>query len=181
VGKSQRLKGANFERQTANKWRVLFPDAMRTGGWQASDYAVGDISGIGHFHAELKVGKAPRPIKALEQAVKTMPSGKIPIAICRKDRSFTLVCFYQKDFESLAAQYAEVSFLRGVEKIFHKVIRDSGHPDPFGTYEVADAGCPKGSIPLAYCQNKKVSIVCIEEENFLDFYGEMMERSNCNG
>lgn len=93
MGKMQRDKGANFEREIANAFKKEGINARRGGASQAfsanldPDVVLEDLPGL---WIECKKGSKTYPLKALKQA-KAACSNNTPVAICRDDREKTIV------------------------------------------------------------------------------------------
>lgn len=91
MGKYQRTKGHNFERETAKQFRELFPEAKRGFQTRGGGKEAADVE-IPFFHIECKVGKRPNPLAAYKQASEDA-TNKIPVAIIKRDREKALVVF----------------------------------------------------------------------------------------
>jgi hypothetical protein len=107
MGKSQRTKGHNFERETAVKLREIFPEARR--GLQYQDGKnPPDVVGT-PFHIECKVGKKPNPRTALEQAITDSDGSLIPVAVIKDDRREPFIVMQWNDFFELVREWNERS------------------------------------------------------------------------
>ena len=86
MGKSQRDKGARWERQVAALFREAgYPDAKR--GFQTRGGAAEEPDvRAGQWDIECKVGKQPPIRKALVTAVEHARPGQVGIAIIKEDR-----------------------------------------------------------------------------------------------
>lgn len=101
-GKTSRTKGHNFEREVAKLLRIYYPNAKRQLEYQEG---VGfDIAETGDLSVQCKVGKSFKIEKALKEAER---SGKIPVAITKKDRENIVVSLYWKDFEYFLVSYLD--------------------------------------------------------------------------
>lgn len=88
MGKAERLKGHNFEREMAKVFRDFFPGARR--GLQYRDGAdAPDVEGT-PYHIECKVGKRTNIKGAIRQA-REATDGRPVVAITKDDRCETLV------------------------------------------------------------------------------------------
>lgn len=93
MGKWQRNKGANFEREIANEFKKIGIRARRGGASQSfaanldPDVILEDLPGL---WIECKKGIKTYPLKALKQA-KQACSNNTPIAICRDDNEKAIV------------------------------------------------------------------------------------------
>lgn len=93
MGKMQRTKGANFEREIANAFKAEGINARRGGASQSfsanldPDVILEDLPGL---WIECKKGAHTYPLKALKQA-KAACSNNTPIAICRDDHEKAIV------------------------------------------------------------------------------------------
>lgn len=125
MGKSQRVKGATWERAVANAYRdAVFggerDGAERQGGWQATSAdAGGDVmtlpaGGLPALWNECKHGKAVRPMAALLQAEAALgawtgrkgATGVVPVAVCKSDRKPPFVVVRFDDWLRLCAAAA---------------------------------------------------------------------------
>ena len=100
MGKSQRVKGHNFEREIAKIIRDIYPEAKRGLQYQSGKHCP-DVVGT-PFAIECKKGKCTYPKKALEQAIKDKLARNdnvlIPIAVTKDDFKDTLVTMLFNDF-----------------------------------------------------------------------------------
>lgn len=88
-GARSRTKGHNFERETANKLKAIFPEARR--GFQMRDGAdAPDVMGT-PFWVECKVGKRCNIKQAMLQAVEATDGKHIPVVVTKEDRGMTMV------------------------------------------------------------------------------------------
>ena len=105
MGKSQRTKGHNFEREIARELREIFPDARR--GLQYQDGSqCADVEGT-PFHVECKRGIKPNPRAAMEQALSDARKGQIPLDVVKDDRRPAFVCMGWDDFKELVREWVE--------------------------------------------------------------------------
>ena len=94
-GRSARRKGHQFERDIANEFRSVFPDARRA----VEDPVVGegiDITNTGPIAIQCKRFKGPIPMSHLEEVKQR--SGRIPLLVSKSDRCRTKVTMYLEDF-----------------------------------------------------------------------------------
>ena len=96
-------KGKRFEREIADAFRAVYPGAKRGFQFRGGGAEVPDVTGIPTWHIECKVGARPNPLAALEQAFAEAEEGRIPIAICKKDRCRTTVTMELETFLVLCA------------------------------------------------------------------------------
>ncbi len=119
MGKSQRDKGARWERAVANLFREAGWDAQRTAPLQAggagSDVVATRLIGCGAqgcrgasdgervftVALECKVGARPPWIRALEQAERDATAGELPVAAIKVDRKPPVVVLRLADFLEL--------------------------------------------------------------------------------
>lgn len=102
TGKTARRKGHNFEREIAKLLRHYYPNAKRQLEYQEG---VGfDIAETGDLSVQCKVGKSFKIEKALKEAER---SGKIAMAITKRDREDIVVSLYWKDFEYFLICYLD--------------------------------------------------------------------------
>lgn len=104
MGKAQRRKGHDWERDVAQQFRAIFGDEVCR-GWQARHG--GDASDVMTpcFWVECKVGAKPNPTAALRQAQASCPQGKASIAVCKMDRASPTVTMYFDDFLDLVREW----------------------------------------------------------------------------
>lgn len=94
MGKSQRDKGATWEREVANRIRERTGWPTKRGLGQArSGGEVADVDGLPGWWIECKVGAHPPTTKALEQAEAASPPGTKCVAIVKKDRHEPMAVF----------------------------------------------------------------------------------------
>ena len=105
MGKAERIKGHNFEREISRQIRDIFPESRR--GLQYQDGSKhSDVEGT-PFHIECKCGKKQNPRKALRQAISDNKKGRMPIAVIRDDRKPAFVCMLWEDFKELVKEWKE--------------------------------------------------------------------------
>ena len=105
MGKAERIKGHNFEREIAKQMREIFPCAHR--GLQYQDGGkCADVEGT-PFHIECKRGIKPNPRKALEQAIADCKKGRMPITVIKDDYQPVFVCMLWEDFKELVKEWKE--------------------------------------------------------------------------
>jgi hypothetical protein len=107
MGKSSVIKGKRFERQVAKDLRGIFPDARR--GMQARHGGdAPDVDHAGPLWPECKHGKRPNIPAALEQAtIAAKGTGRVPIAVCRRDHCDATVTLWWEDFLALLEEWKE--------------------------------------------------------------------------
>ena len=90
MGKSERLKGHNFERQVVHALRWIFHRCARGFQTRGGTNEEPDITNT-PFYLEIKASKRnPSVAGALEQA-EAATDGRMPVAICKKDREEPVV------------------------------------------------------------------------------------------
>ena len=101
----QRRKGHDFERVTASKLRVIFPDARR--GLQYQDGAqCSDVVGT-PFHIECKCGKKPNVRAALRQALEDCGRAKWIACVIKDDRQEPMVVMPWGDWLELVEEWED--------------------------------------------------------------------------
>jgi hypothetical protein len=93
MGRSQREKGKRGERQacealealTGIPWERSARQSRALGGQGCPDLVPTSGASVG-LHPEVKVGKAPPALPALEQAIADASPGCLPFALVRRDR-----------------------------------------------------------------------------------------------
>lgn len=105
-GKHSRLKGINFERYLAQRFRSIFPDARRglqsRMGFQGE--SVPDVD-VPCFWIEAKRGARCNHRSALAQAIRDCVKGKTPIAVLKEDRREPVVVLLLEDFLELVGEW----------------------------------------------------------------------------
>ena len=89
MGKSQRRKGHNFEREVAAELRACAPmiaDRIRRGLQSRDGSTVPDVMTPWPIHVECKVGARPNVGAAMRQALAGAGPGQIPVVVTRRDR-----------------------------------------------------------------------------------------------
>ena len=86
MSRMQRDKGANAERAAAIILRTIYPDATRrVSGEEGQGENLGrDLKGTPGLCVQVKEMAAPRPLAALEEALRARVIGEIPVAIVRQ-------------------------------------------------------------------------------------------------
>lgn len=112
MGKSQRRKGMAFQRFLANRWKELgyFPLAYSTGAGQSrhnrhSEVKLPDVENTDPLWVECKADENISPWRALVQAEEDAPEGRLPVAVCKKNRKGVLVAMRLEDWEELLAGF----------------------------------------------------------------------------
>jgi len=95
MARSQREKGKRGEREAAAMLAQAFPAARRNHS-QAAGARDCDVSGT-PFWVEVKVGKAPPIMPAMDQAIRDT-DGRTPIVMSKRDRGEWLVTMRFGDF-----------------------------------------------------------------------------------
>ncbi len=111
MSKSQRDKGARWEREVAHRLEAAMPGsgaikaiAQTRGGAEAPDVLV-----PGLFWIECKVGARPPLMRALEQAERDCPEGRglTALAVVKQDRQQPVVVMRLEDFEEFIGEWWE--------------------------------------------------------------------------
>ncbi len=106
MGAMQRRKGARFEREVANAFAILFPEAKRGIGQARDSGEVADVSGT-PFWPECKRGAGSTVDAALAQALASKKVGSGPaLAIVRRNGKRATASMYLEDFLFLLAGHA---------------------------------------------------------------------------
>lgn len=100
MGKMQRDKGANYEREIARQLRALFPDAARNVTETQHGQGV-DLVNTGNLRIQCKRHKQYAPITRIEEVPRT--PDKIPVLITRGDRKEDVAVLYLSDFLAILA------------------------------------------------------------------------------
>ncbi len=104
-GVRSRRKGASWERELVRRFREVMPGAEVRRGFQArSGEEAADVE-CPVFWIEAKRGKKPNIRGALAQAIEASPSGRMPIAVVRDDRSDPTVTLLLDDFLELVGDW----------------------------------------------------------------------------
>ena len=110
MGKMQRTKGANAERDVVNILKKSgFPDAQRNlDQYQATDGR--DIKNTSHLCIQVKCGKRPPIMKGYEEAKSAAKGVEIPVCVHRKDRGEWMATLGFQDFLEAAAEVFNIEF-----------------------------------------------------------------------
>ena len=112
MGKAQRLKGANWEREVSRLFLEAMPgcEAKRAIGQYRGGAEAPDVLVPGVFWAECKVGKAPPLMRALNQARADCPKdeGLTPIAIVKQDRHKPVALVDLEDLLEILGEWWEL-------------------------------------------------------------------------
>ena len=106
MGRYQRTKGANWERQIVNDLRDYGFDAQRCAPLQTDGLPWPDVL-ADPLWIECKVGKRPPIIKGMDQAMEHCPIGRIPTVVSKQDRQQPLVTLRWADFLDLLKEWRE--------------------------------------------------------------------------
>lgn len=107
MGAHSRNKGASYEREVAEKFRIAGFDARRGLGQARDGSEIPDVE-VNDLWVQTKHGARPNPIAALEQAVRDMGQRDLfPVAICRKDRGRDTVTMLWADFIALFTEWTQ--------------------------------------------------------------------------
>lgn len=105
MGKSERTKGHNFEREVAKAFRQLYPESMRQ-----LEYQIGlgvDVK-AGPFDIQCKRNKKWCPLSKIKE-VPDSP-GRVPLLVTKGDREKTLVAMeldvFLKILEDIGEAYS---------------------------------------------------------------------------
>lgn len=104
-GRSSRRKGHDFEREMVHRFREVFGDEdVRRGLQSRSGEEVPDVEAP-CFWIECKRGSRTNPKAALQQAMAAAGKGRMPLAVCRDDRSDTVVMMLLDDFLEVVSEW----------------------------------------------------------------------------
>jgi len=106
MGKSQRTKGAAWEREVAIRFREAMPGAeIRRNLQSQGGAAVGNDLVVPMFGIECKAGKLPNPRAALDQAVRDACKDLYPVAVIKDDRKPPFVAMRLDHFLEMVAEW----------------------------------------------------------------------------
>jgi len=101
MGKSQRTKGHQFEREIARMFREIgFPDARRQLEYHEDDAQGVDIQGTGEFKIQCKRHKKYVPVNKIEE-IQNLSEHETPILITKADRKEAMAVLPLKDLLEL--------------------------------------------------------------------------------
>jgi hypothetical protein len=104
MGASQRRKGHDWERATAQLFRDAMPGAAIKRGWQSRLGSDEPDVCVPFFHVECKVGARPNAEAALVQAEGACSDPTLwPVAVVKRDRREPYVALRLDDFLELVA------------------------------------------------------------------------------
>lgn len=87
MGRSERTKGHNFEREIANRFKTVFEGARRHLEFQKEEAQAGvDISNTGRYKVQCKRGKRYAPMTAIYEVEIDFIEGGCPILVTQADR-----------------------------------------------------------------------------------------------
>ena len=107
MGKQQRRKGADFERDFVSLLRSLDPTARRNLD-QYQERSGKDIRTYLPFTFQLKCGAKPNIWRAFKEAQDAQEDGKFPVAIIRRDRKNTVAVMAADDWLDLVREWWEL-------------------------------------------------------------------------
>lgn len=95
-GKTSRTKGLSYEREIAQAFRPIFPEAIRQLEYQEG---LGiDLANTGRLRIQCKRGKKYAPLSKIKEAE---DGDGIPCLVTRADRDRSIVALYLEDFLAL--------------------------------------------------------------------------------
>ena len=98
MGKSQRTKGADGEREVVNLLKSYGFESQRTAPMQAGGTGFGDVSGLPGYYVEVKRQERWRVQAWYDQADKAAYIDEIPLVLMRSSRKDWLVVMDARDF-----------------------------------------------------------------------------------
>jgi len=105
MGKLSRNKGHSYEREIAQRFRELYPDARRQLEYHEDDCNGIDIQGVGPFDIQCKRFKKYAPLSCIEEVLPK--PDRIPVLITKGDRKDDIVCLYLNDFIEILKEWQE--------------------------------------------------------------------------
>lgn len=111
MGKAQRRKGHNFERQVAAMFRWVFERACRGFQTRGGTAEEPDVDGT-PFYIECKASKSMPSVRGALRQAEAGTDGRISLAICKKDREEPIVALRLKHFLWLCENFFNDSVIR---------------------------------------------------------------------
>lgn len=109
TGAGSRRKGASFERWLVHRFRTVFPDVeIRRGLQSRGGSEVPDVDVPG-WHFEAKHHRRVDLRAALAQAIADAGADRIPVAICKDNRTEPVVVLRLADFLTFLGSHAAPS------------------------------------------------------------------------
>lgn len=106
MGKMQRRKGHSFEREIAQIFRTIYPDARRKLEYHEKDALGVDIQDTGPFLIQCKRGRNYAPITKIFE-IQGATSDKIPLLVTKGDNRETMVALPLEAFMRLLKDFGE--------------------------------------------------------------------------
>lgn len=105
MGRSQRIKGHNFEREVAKDMRDIFGEAKRGLQSRNSEDKVADVI-VPYFHIECKAHKKAPIRPALEQAKEdAKDTDNVPLAVLKSNNEPVIIAMYYEDFLDIIKEW----------------------------------------------------------------------------
>ena len=110
MGKFSRDKGKRFEQKVARLFRKAFPhraDKIKRGQQTRYGTDAPDIEWADPYWPECKHDERISPWAAIRQAVNDAPEGRVPVAICKKNRKAPIAVMLLEDWFDLIKEHDE--------------------------------------------------------------------------
>ena len=100
-GKMSRQKGHAFEREIAQAFRLVFPEARRHLEYQKSEARGFDIANTGKYRIQCKRGRRYASLSAIKEVDADEVLGEVPVLVTRGDNEPALVALPLDEFMRL--------------------------------------------------------------------------------
>lgn len=117
MSKSQRDKGARYEREVANYLKGFGYDAHRSAQWCGKTGQAPDVVGLPHVHIECKhYANRGFDYAWLDQAKRDAKPGEMPVVFHKTDYHEDIVTMRRCDFMDLYVEWEASMYLAELEK-----------------------------------------------------------------
>ncbi len=98
AGRRARSKGHGFEREVAQLFRPIFPDARRHLEYQDGEANGYDLANVGEYRVQCKAHRLYAPISTMKEIQADPMLGEVPVMVTKGDGEPPVACLPLSDF-----------------------------------------------------------------------------------
>lgn len=98
MGRMEREKGHKFEREVANIFKEIFPEARRHLEYQMSEANGVDLVGTGNYRIQCKRGRKYSSLSKIKEVTAEEYLGEVPVLVTQGDHERILVALPIEEF-----------------------------------------------------------------------------------